>query len=87
MAQIYEASAFKAVSDIVTSNAILSGALAVLLLLFVAHYLSGTRLPPDLPRVQEQRRNRFGLRTRLAYYTDCESLYKEAYETVSSFLS
>ncbi|KLJ10247.1 hypothetical protein EMPG_14360 [Blastomyces silverae] len=34
-----------------------------------------------IPRVRDGMKNRFSLRTRLEYYTNCEGLYKEAYET------
>ena len=39
--------------------------------------------PSNLPRVREKEgRTRFSLKTRLAYFTDCEALFKEAYNTV-----
>ncbi|PGH04393.1 hypothetical protein GX51_03552 [Blastomyces parvus] len=34
-----------------------------------------------IPRVRDGMKNRFSLKTRLEYYTNCEGLYKEAYET------
>src|ERR1700712_3866188 len=39
------------------------------------------RYPVDIPRIREARGStRFSLRTRLAYYTDAKSLFREAYE-------
>ncbi|EEQ85057.1 cytochrome P450 [Blastomyces dermatitidis ER-3] len=34
-----------------------------------------------IPRVRDGMKSRFSLKTRLEYYTNCEGLYKEAYET------
>lgn len=45
------------------------------------------RHPDNLPRIRENGRTRFSLRTRLAWYTDCKSLFPEAYETVYPFFS
>jgi hypothetical protein len=45
---------------------------------YTVHY------PDNLPRVRENGRTRFSLKTRLAYYTDCKALFNEAYETVLS---
>ncbi|MCJ1379500.1 hypothetical protein MMC17_002601 [Xylographa soralifera] len=57
------------------------------LLLLVALYFSdwffSTHYPPNLPRIRENGKKRFSLRTRLAYYTDCANLYREAYDTYS----
>jgi hypothetical protein len=39
--------------------------------------------PSNLSRVRENGRTRFSLKTRLAYYTDCQNLFNEAYKTVS----
>ncbi|EDN08793.1 predicted protein [Histoplasma mississippiense (nom. inval.)] len=36
---------------------------------------------PGIPRVRDGMKARFSLKTRLAYYANCEGLYKEAYET------
>ncbi|MCJ1402135.1 hypothetical protein MMC11_005354 [Xylographa trunciseda] len=44
---------------------------------FTLHY------PPNLPRVRENGKTRFSLRTRWAYYTDCANLFREAYDTYS----
>jgi hypothetical protein len=43
------------------------------------------KYPDNLPRVRENGRRRFSLKTRLAYYTDCKAIFQEAYETVRSF--
>jgi hypothetical protein len=62
-------------------------ALAALLVfagVFVYRRLFMIQYPPELPRVRDLGKARFSLRTRLAYYTDCENLCREAYETVSS---
>jgi hypothetical protein len=45
------------------------------------------KYPDNLPRVRENGRTRFSLRTRLAYYTDCKNLFSEAYETVCPSLA
>ena len=45
---------------------------------FMIHY------PAELPRVGGLGKAGFSLRTRLAYYTDCAGLFREAYERVSS---
>ncbi|OAX85266.1 hypothetical protein ACJ72_00354 [Emergomyces africanus] len=36
---------------------------------------------PGIPRVRDGMRDRFSLKTRLAYFTNCEGLFREAYET------
>lgn len=43
---------------------------------FTIHY------PANLPRVRENGRTRFSLKTRLAYYTDCQNLFREIYDNV-----
>ncbi|PGH15124.1 hypothetical protein AJ79_02650 [Helicocarpus griseus UAMH5409] len=35
---------------------------------------------PNIPRVCDGMKGRFSLRTRLAYFTDCQGLFREAYE-------
>jgi predicted CDP-diglyceride synthetase/phosphatidate cytidylyltransferase len=41
------------------------------------------RYPRNLPLVREKiGKTRFSLKTRLAYYTDCGNLYRDAYENV-----
>lgn len=41
------------------------------------------RYPSNLPRVREPAgATRFSLKTRLAYHTDCNALFEEAYEKV-----
>jgi hypothetical protein len=41
------------------------------------------RYPSNLPRIREKEgATGFSLETRLAYYTDCQNLYNEAYEKV-----
>ncbi|MCJ1437464.1 hypothetical protein MMC27_006851 [Xylographa pallens] len=67
----------------------LQNAFVDVLLLLVALYFSNRfysiRYPPNLPRIRENGKTRFSLRTRLAYYTDCANLYREAYDTVSIY--
>jgi hypothetical protein len=47
-------------------------------------YFTRIRYPANLPRIREKEgATRFTLKTRLAYYTDCQNLYSEAYEKVS----
>ncbi|OJD19737.1 hypothetical protein AJ78_00360 [Emergomyces pasteurianus Ep9510] len=36
---------------------------------------------PEIPRVRDGMKGRFSLRTRLAYFTNCEGLFRAAYET------
>lgn len=78
------AMSFVTVTEYVASHIIAFVALTLLILLVAFHYSTEIRFPPELPRVREGKgRTRFTLRTRLAYYTDCEALFREAYETVS----
>lgn len=63
------------------------GVVAVLLFLIATIAIrqkNTIKYPSNLPRVGEPAgKTRFSLRTRLAWYTDCEKLYQEAYNTVS----
>jgi hypothetical protein len=53
-----------------------------------ALYFVTIRYPSNLPRVRERKgATRFSLTTRLAYFTNCKSLYEEAYEKVRSAAS
>jgi hypothetical protein len=46
-------------------------------------YFTRIRYPSNLPRIREKEgATGFSLKTRLAYYTDCQNLYSEAYEKV-----
>jgi hypothetical protein len=50
-------------------------------------YFTRIRYPSNLPRIREKNgATGFSLKTRLAYYTDCQILYKEAYEKVSRYI-
>ncbi|KKZ61388.1 hypothetical protein EMCG_03994 [[Emmonsia] crescens] len=49
-------------------------------LLSIYCWFSATKYP-DIPRVRDGMKGRFSLKTRLAYLTNCEGLFKEAYET------
>lgn len=55
-----------------------------LLLVFFACYKHSfdVRCASNIPRVRDFGNNRFSLRTRLSYFTDCQQLYREAYEKV-----
>jgi hypothetical protein len=47
-------------------------------------YVTRIRYPANLPLIREKEgATRFSLKTRLAYYTDCQNLLIEAYEKVS----
>lgn len=52
----------------------------VLVLVAIRHF--SIQYPVEIPRVREPGRTRFSLRTRLAYYTDCAGLFRDAYEQV-----
>lgn len=86
MAAVYGMLAYEATVRYAISHVVLCGAVAILFLLVSMHYLTEIRFPPEIPRVREKGRSRFSFRTRLAYFTDCESLFREAYETVSTVL-
>ncbi|KAM0287015.1 hypothetical protein ACHAQH_000700 [Verticillium albo-atrum] len=46
----------------------------------------GLQYPVNLPRIREKSGARsFSLKTRLAYYIDCEALYREAYEKYGKY--
>jgi hypothetical protein len=48
-------------------------------------YLITIRYPANLPRVREPKNaTRFSLKTRMAYFMDCKSLFLEAHEKVGS---
>jgi hypothetical protein len=65
-------------------------ALAALLVALVgisALYISSIRYPANIPRLRENEGvTRFRLKTRMAYYTDCKNMFREAYEKVTSLL-
>ncbi|OKL63208.1 hypothetical protein UA08_01148 [Talaromyces atroroseus] len=59
-------------------------ALALLLYSYVRTHVEIIRYPSTLPLIREPHgKRRFSLKTRLAYYLDCRSLYSETYETYS----
>jgi hypothetical protein len=61
---------------------VLSSALYIINALFLS-----AAIPKGVPLIREPPGKRsFSWKTRLAYYTDCESLYREAYQNVC-FLS
>ncbi|KAG9254797.1 cytochrome P450 [Emericellopsis atlantica] len=52
-----------------------------ILVVVLLHRLTAVPYPPTIPLIREPPgARRFSLRTRLAYYIDCESLFVEAYE-------
>ena len=67
-----------------TAQTLTSIALLVTIVRLTVLYLFTIRYPANLPRVREdEKAMRFSIKTRLAYYTDCKNLFKEAYEKVS----
>ncbi|KAG7151203.1 hypothetical protein HYQ46_013062 [Verticillium longisporum] len=45
----------------------------------------GLQYPSNVPRIREKPgAGHFSLRTRLAYYIDCEALFREAYEKLTT---
>ncbi|MCJ1420845.1 hypothetical protein MMC32_007204 [Xylographa parallela] len=62
---------------------VLVNILLLLLALYFSNRFYSIRYPPNLPRIRENGKLRFSLRTRLAYYTDCANLFREAYDTYS----
>ncbi|KAF4982584.1 hypothetical protein FZEAL_1816 [Fusarium zealandicum] len=59
---------------------IVSVAVAGLVLLYLVERLISVPYPPGIPLIREREGARgFSLRTRIAYLTDCQSLYREAY--------
>lgn len=67
-------------------GAIQTGVICTVIALILAGVignLSRLRYPADLPRIREPKgRTTFSLRTRLAYYTDAEALFRDAYLNV-----
>lgn len=59
--------------------------LGSLVLVYLAErFVFGQPMPSGIPLIREpEGARRFSLRTRLAYYTNCEALFREAYENVS----
>ena len=52
-------------------------------LLLVEHFVWSLPYPPGMSLVREpEGATRFSVRTRLAYYFDCEGLYRDAYHNV-----
>lgn len=50
----------------------------------VERFILGVRLPSNIALIREpEGARRFSLRTRLAYYTDCKALFREAFDQVS----
>ncbi|KAL6416301.1 cytochrome P450 [Ilyonectria robusta] len=56
-----------------------------MLLYLIEHYILGVPYPPVVSLVREPAgARRFSIRTRLAYYTDCQNLFRDAYDNVCS---
>lgn len=66
---------------------ILGASLALALALcLLERYVTGVPYPPSIPLVREPAgTRRFSLRTRLAYYTDCRTLFEDAWNQVTFF--
>lgn len=59
--------------------------IAILVSATLLSIVFGLQYPSNVPRIREKPgAGHFSLRTRLAYYTDCEALFLGAYEKVSS---
>jgi hypothetical protein len=50
--------------------------------IFIIRQNNTVHYPDNLPRIRENGRTSFSLKTRLAYYIDCQNLFKEVYNTV-----
>lgn len=58
---------------------------SILVLYLIEHYILGVPYPPEIPLVREPvGARRFSIRTRLAFYTDCQNLFRDAYDNVRS---
>lgn len=53
-----------------------------LLAIFIIRQKNTVHYPDNLPRIRENGRTSFSLKTRFAYYIDCQNLFKEVYNTV-----
>ncbi|KAK2746282.1 hypothetical protein FQN55_005710 [Onygenales sp. PD_40] len=62
------------------ANSLLAAGLLVLLVFIYRRWRSAPRYH-GIPRVRDGMNGRFSFKTWWAYYTDCEGLYKDAYET------
>lgn len=73
-------------SQILALGVVQTVALATCLLVLVGLavlYYSTIRYPANLPRLREHEgATRFSLKTRIAYYTECKNMYREAYDKV-----
>jgi hypothetical protein len=59
--------------------------LLIAIVVYASQRLSSIKYPAELPRVREVAgKTHFSLRTRLAYFTDCEALFREAYEKANN---
>jgi hypothetical protein len=78
-------------NDLGTYEKVLLGSLIFAVVALIIRYINSIPYPANIPRVREKNgATRFSLKTRLAYYTDCEGLFRDAYENVkflAEFLS
>ncbi|KAH7006901.1 cytochrome P450 [Ilyonectria destructans] len=52
-----------------------------IILYLIEYYVLGVPYPPGIPLVREKAgARRFSIRTRLAYYNDCQNLFRDAYD-------
>lgn len=65
-----------------TLPAVILLAVVFIIIGFVIRQRNTINYPSNLPRVREDGRTSFSLKTRLAYYNDCQALFLETYDTV-----
>lgn len=59
--------------------------LLIAIAIYATQRLSSLKYPAELPRVREAAgKTHFSLKTRLAYFIDCQALFQEAYEKESN---
>jgi hypothetical protein len=57
----------------------------IAIIIVCERFFLGVPYPKGIPLIREpEGARRFSLRTRLAYYTDCEALFREAYQNVTN---
>jgi hypothetical protein len=79
------ASLYASIAEFPSIRTVVLTSLLLLLAVVVVAHFSTLHYPAEIPRVREREGKRyFGLRTRLAYYTDAKELVREAYEKLRS---
>jgi hypothetical protein len=56
--------------------------IGILFAKFLIQSFRSVTIPPGIPRVRDEARIKFSVKTRWAYMTNCRDLYHEAYERV-----